>query len=96
LADILLSKTFNSEAEAQAYFDDDVVDLGIASGTDLDFSLALTDDPAGDSFSTDLAFGPQLQPAPEPSTWMMMGVGLLSLCWKVRSHRKVLVQAWEC
>jgi hypothetical protein len=95
LADTLLSKTFNSASAAEAYFSDDVLDLGDASGTfELDLSLTLTDDPAGDGFSTQILGG--VQATPEPSTWMLLGVGLVVLFWKIRSRREVPVMAREC
>ena len=90
----LIDQTFSSEAAAETYFSDDVLDLGNASGTfELNLSLTLTDDPAGDGFSTQILAGEQVQAAPEPSIWTMLVLGVLGLLWRVHSRRKAKVRA---
>jgi hypothetical protein len=68
----VVDETFTSLAAADAFFDDNVLNLGAVSGvSDIMFSYNLVAGGAG-GYGMDLAFGGAV---PEPSTWAMMLIG---------------------
>jgi hypothetical protein len=69
----VVDETFTSLAAADLFFDDHVLSLGVVSGmTDVTISYDLIAGGTG-GYGMDLAFGGAV---PEPSTWVMMLVGL--------------------
>jgi hypothetical protein len=79
-----LDKTFTSLAVADTFFQDQVIDLGSTLGPNVDLTVGynLVANGAG-GFGFDLAVG---DPVPEPSTWVMMGLGLAALGFAGRSR----------
>jgi PEP-CTERM motif len=73
-----LTRSFTSLAMADAFFADQVLNLGSVSGVaDVTFSYDLVAGGAG-GYGMDLAFGGAV---PEPSTWAMMLIGLAGLAF---------------
>ena len=73
----VLDVTFGSLAIAESFFRDDVIDLGLDFGPNIDLTFGYTliaDGPGG--FGFDLAIGGAV---PEPSTWAMTLVGFAGL-----------------
>jgi len=73
----VLDVTFGSLAVAESFFRDDVIDLGLDFGANIDLTFGYTliaDGPGG--FGFDFAIGGAV---PEPSTWAMMLVGFAGL-----------------
>jgi hypothetical protein len=87
----VLDQSFTSLAAADAFFNDNVLNLGAVSGvSDIVFSYDLVAGGAG-GYGLDLAFAGA---APEPSTWAMMliGFGSLGYAGARRAGRSALKQ----
>ena len=80
-----LTRSFSSLATADAFFADQVLNLGSVSGVaDVTFSYDLVAGGAG-GYGMDLAFGGAV---PQPSTWAMMLIGFAGLAFAgYRSRR---------
>jgi PEP-CTERM motif len=74
-------------AAADSFFQDQVIDLGANLGpnVDLTFGYNLVASGAG-GFGLDLTAGDP--PVPEPSTWVMMGIGFAALGFTGYSRSK--------
>ncbi|GGY52357.1 hypothetical protein [Pseudoduganella albidiflava] len=86
----LFSWTFDSLAAAQAFFDDNVLDLGMLGAGSQDILIA-ADFTFGASgrFDFDYVLGAQgLAPVPEPQVWMLMLLGLTVLLVRARPARR--------
>ena len=82
----VVDEIFTSLAAADAFFADDVINLGSVSGaTEITFAYDLVAGGSG-GYGMDLAFGGAV---PEPSTWAMMLIGFGGLgCAGLRRARK--------
>jgi hypothetical protein len=74
----VVDQTFTDEATANAYFSDDVLNLGPLSGTTATLStlLDVTTASAGDGYNVDFVVA---NAVPEPSSWALLGGGVLVL-----------------
>lgn len=86
----LFSWTFDSLAAAQAFFHDNVLDLGTVGAGSQDILIAadFTFDTYG-KFDFDYVLGAQgLAPVPEPQVWMLMLLGLTVVLVRGRARRR--------
>lgn len=88
----LFSTSFASLAEAQGFFSNNALNLGVfQNDVDLTVSFALTaDSQQGAAFSYMLAYGDSvLAPVPEPSTVLMFisGLGLIGMRFRTRNKK---------
>ncbi|WBS01724.1 hypothetical protein OU994_26220 [Pseudoduganella sp. SL102] len=87
----LFSWTFDSLAAAQAFFDDNVLELGMLGAGSQDILIA-ADFSFGNTYSKfdfDYVLGAEgLAPVPEPQVWMLMLLGLTVLLVRPRATRR--------
>ncbi len=78
---VLRDELFTSNAAFLSYFQDNVLNLGAENmglnggNLNLEFSLDFSSAASGTGFSTDLVFGNQIVPTPEPSSLALLAMG---------------------
>ncbi|MET0267066.1 MAG: PEP-CTERM sorting domain-containing protein, partial [Duganella sp.] len=78
----LYTGSFSDPAQYNSFFNDKVLDLGVITSNSLDLLLTFSLSQGIYGFSYLLAAGDAVSAVPEPSTWLMLVLGLALLIWR--------------